>query len=137
MRGMRVALAAIGVIALVGCGKDSVLGVSSNIVAGSYILRTINGSDLPYTIQRVGADSTQVLGETLVLADGGIFSIAGSARVTESGVTSTESYSLDGTYTVNAGTLILTFSDGGRESGTVSGGTITLASAGFTLVYRR
>lgn len=137
MRGLPGVLTAICVIALVGCGKDAVLGVETNTVIGSYTLRTINGSDLPYTIQRIGADSTQVLNETLVLATGGIFSITGASRVTASGVTTTESYSLDGTYTVDTRDLILTFSDGGRESGTVSGGTVTLASSGFTLVYRK
>lgn len=137
MRGLRGVLAAICVIAFVGCGKDSVLGVQTGTVTGSYVLRTIDGSDLPFTIQRIGADSTQVLNETLVLATGGIFSISGAARVTASGVTTTETYSLDGTYTVDTQDLILTFSDGGRESGTVSGGTVTLLSSGFTLVYRR
>lgn len=137
MRGPLKVVAALVLTILAGCGKDSVLGVGETTATGSYILRTINGDALPATIQKIGSDSTEVLNETLVLADGAIFSISGASRVTEGGVSRTESYDLDGTYTLNATALILTFSTGGRESGTVSGGTLTLTSGGFTLVYRK
>ena len=128
---------ALGLLPLVGCGKDSVLGVQSSSVAGSYILRTINGNDLPFTIQQIGDDKTEVLNETLSLTDAGTFALQGNIRVTEAGVTTTEPYDGDGTFTRNGTALTLTFTSGGREAGTVSNGTLTLSSGGFTLLYRR
>jgi hypothetical protein len=137
MRGAVKALLVVVAVALAACGKDSVLGVGgSGSVAGSYTLRTINGNNLPFTVEQIGDDKTEVLSETMVLGDS-TFSLSGSARVTAAGVTTTEPYANDGTFTQNGSSVILTFSSGARESGTVSSGTLTLASGGFTLVYRR
>jgi hypothetical protein len=137
MRNSIKMILALGLLALVGCGKDSVLGVQSSSVAGSYVLRTINGNDLPFTIQQIGDDKTEVLNETLSLTDAGTFALQGNIRVTEAGVTTTEPYDGDGTFTRNGTALTLTFTSGGREAGTVSNGTLTLSSGGFTLLYRR
>jgi len=137
MRGSMKVVVALILSTVAGCGKDSVLGVGTTTATGSYILRTINGNDLPVTVERIGDDSTEVLSETLVIADDATFAVSGTARVTESGVTGTESYALDGTYTLTGTALVLDFSSGVREAGTLSGGTLTLASAGFTLVYRK
>jgi len=131
------AVVALVLIAVTGCGKDSVLGVGTTTATGSYVLRTINGNDLPVTVEKIGDDSTEVLSETLVLADDATFALSGTVRVTESGVTGTESHALDGTYTLTGTALVLDFSSGVREAGTLSAGTLTLASAGFTLVYRK
>jgi hypothetical protein len=137
MRGAVKALLVVAAVALVACGKDSVLGVGgSGSVAGSYTLRTINGNNLPVTVEQIGDDKTEVLSETMVLGDG-TFSLQGSIRVTEGGLTTTQPYANDGTFTQNGSAVILTFSSGARESGTASGGTLTLVSGGFTWVYRR
>lgn len=119
------------------CGGDSTAPRTTTI-AGSYVLRTVNGSPLPYLVAEIGADKLEWLNETVTLSEGGTFTQQGSFRLTQNGVVSTESHSDTGSYTRNGTAISFYFnSDGSSPTGTVSGNTITVAFSGYSLVYHK
>lgn len=125
-------------ISLMACGGDSATGPGSASIAGSYTLRTVNGSNLPYTILQVGADKIELINETITVAEGGTFTQQGTVRFTENGVVTNETYADAGTYTRNGTAVTFRFnSDGSIGTGTVDNGTITVGYEGYSYVYRK
>ena len=120
----------------VGCGGGDSTGPDDS-VAGTYSLRTVNGSNLPFIVLQVGADKLELTADVLTLTDAGSFTQITTFRVTEGGQVTTSTVADAGSYTRTGTAISATFNSGGTATGTISGGTITVAQDGFSYVYRK
>jgi len=139
MKRVLLVLSALGAPGLAACGGDGGTGPTSASIAGTYVLRTINGADLPYTLVDLVVFKVELIAGSLVLAQGGTYTAQTTTRFIEEGVVvSTETDEESGKYTVSGQTITLTEdSDGRLLTGTVSGNTITVTDSGLTAVYRK
>ena len=116
-----VALATVG-----ACGGDSVTSTTASAsLAGTYTLRTINGTALPFVLQS-GTNSVTVTADAITVADGGTWSEAGAYRQTVNGQTTSQVISDGGTWT-RAGASVA------FSSRTTSGYSGTFTGSGFNL----
>lgn len=132
-------LAAVALVA--GLAACSDLTGPSGSANGRYVLRTVNGSYLPYGL---GQDNTgayvEVVADTLWLDPGGSYEDRVTFRNTY--LDGTESFDRqieDGTWTANNGSIqFYDQTDGGvTYQGSVSGSLLTEISQGYTQVYAR
>lgn len=68
---------------------------------GTYTLRTVNGSSLPFTVSQTGNDSERVTGGNFVLGPGSAFSNTTTVQTTRSGQVTSAANTCTGTYTRN------------------------------------
>jgi hypothetical protein len=132
---MRRFVALLAFAALAACGGDS--SITPGTVTGSYSLRTVNGSPLPFTVIQIGADKIEITGDVIILNEGGTFTETTSQRTTENGVVTTSTIDDAGTYTLTGTAITLTSPESGSISGAVSGGTMTLTLEGLAAVYSK
>src|SRR6059058_2655172 len=126
MRYLKTIFAAVALATATACANNDVVSPNGSIV-GSWSLRTINGSSLPYFID----SRTELTGERLNLFSDGTYADVASYS---DGSTFTE----NGFYTVNNNAI--TFNDQTDRltySGSVSGNVLTEISGSFTAVYQR
>jgi hypothetical protein len=107
-------------------------------VVGTWRLQTVNGLQLPFTLEGAGADKVDLTAEAITLVAPSRVTMVTTFRVTEGGNVSSESVPDAGTYAVNGSTVTFKFdSDGSTPTATVNGDTMTLGDIGLTFVYRR
>jgi hypothetical protein len=107
-------------------------------VVGTWQLQTVNGQGLPYLVAQSGADKIEVTSDVLTVAEGGAFTEITTIRVTSSGTVTTQSIPDAGTYTINGTAVNFTFqSDGSNGTGTLNESTLTVATQGVSLVYKK
>jgi hypothetical protein len=132
-------VAALFLAAFVACGSDSSTNPGAN-VAGNYSLRTVNGSQLPYTLSSSGVNKLEITDDVVIINDGGTYTESGHTRTTTSTGVTTQSVVDAGTYTLNGTAITFRSSvDGSSTFGTVSGSTLTIAdvNAGISAVYSK
>ena len=133
---MRRFVALLAFAALAACGGDSSTSPAS--VTGSYTLRTVNGTPLPYTLIQLGNFKYEITSDVITLNDGGTFTESGADRTTEEDGTVTTSTITDaGTYTLAGTAITLNSPDSGSINGSVSDGTLTLTGEGVVAVYSK
>ena len=123
-------------ISLVACGGDSPTSPASASIAGTYQLKTVNGSPLPFTYQS-GLDKIVVTSDVITVADGGTWTETGHFTLTYNGQTSDQVISDVGTWT-RAGTEVSFYSTRQGEvsySGTFTGGGFSLSDAAFNYTF--
>ena len=121
----RIAFYALTAASLSACTMDT-LGPSGS-VAGTYSLRRINGSTLPYTF----SSSSRLISDDLTLYQDGTF--ADVSRY-DSGATSTD----QGFYTSDNGSLTFESSESGLTyQGSVTDDVLTEVVNGYTQVFQR
>ena len=131
---MRRILMTLVLAAAAACGDNSTgLGAS---VEGTYTLRTINGTALPYTVQS-GTTTVRVIDDVITLNLNGTYSEIGHTQTTFNGVTTTDTGTDTGTYTTAGTAITLRSNDGTSISGTVNGGTLTIVDQGLAAVFTR
>lgn len=118
--------------AWVGCGDDSTEPVE---ISGRYELRTVNGSNLPYTVLQVGTTRIEILSGFLNLNGDGTFSSSLTTRTTQGTSTSTTSDTGSGTWTQTGNQLSFRESDGTQATGVLSGTQITSVVENVSLVF--
>lgn len=119
------------------CGDNNSTNPATASVAGTYTLRTINGTALPFTLFGSGANKVEITSDVVVLNEGGTWTETGNVRTTTNGQATNESSTDSGTYTRNGTAITLTSAASGSLSGTVSNGTLTLTDQGLSAVYTR
>jgi hypothetical protein len=130
---MRRFVALLAFAALAACGDST----SPDSVTGTYTLRTVNGSPLPYPVLQSSADTIEITSDMISLNDGGKFAELGTARSTQNGVVTTSTIADAGTYTVTGTAIILVSAQFGSISGSVSGGTLTRTTQGLVAVFQK
>ncbi|MCY7380907.1 MAG: hypothetical protein LH467_16425 [Gemmatimonadaceae bacterium] len=122
--------------ALLACGGDGSTSPGASI-AGAYSLTTVNGAPLPFVAQQAGTYKYEITADTYTLADGATWTEVRADRTTSNGAITTSTKSDAGTWSRNGTSITLTSPANGAVSGTVSGNTLTLSSAGNTMVFTK
>lgn len=118
------------------CGGDST-GPDTNI-AGAYSLRTVNGANLPFVLEQVGADKVELTADVFTFTDTGTFTQITTLRSTENGQVTTGTIPDAGSYTRSGTAITVAFLSGSPTvTGTIGGGTFTIAAGGYSGVYRK
>src|SRR5687767_4985621 len=93
------AVAMMSVLALPACSDSSGPGGNGD-VAGTYTLRTVNGSNVPFTILQVGSTyRLEILSGSVVINSNGTYTETASLRETNGTVVTTEQQNSNGTWT--------------------------------------
>jgi predicted small lipoprotein YifL len=124
-------------VILAGCGSDGPPNAGPASVVGTYTLRTINGSPLPYTVVQFDDNKVEVMAYALTLEAGGTWTESGTVRVTEGGTVTTLPSANTGTYTLTGNVISLVGPEARTVSGTVDGVTLRLTEEGFLTVYTK
>ena len=131
-------LAAI-VFAVAACGGDAGTGPAAVSIAGTYALKTVNSSPLPYTMPDDGTGKVEILADSYTLTGDGKYTGATQFRLTPPGQPASV-YTMDshGTYAISGSTVTLTDADDPTDKAvaTLSGKTLTINVDGFALVYQ-
>ena len=131
---MRRALIGLVVVFSVACFSDTLTG--SSTVNGSYVLRTINGSQLPYTTAGSGANKTETLDDVINFYEGGTYAESGHTRTTVNGQATDAANSESGSYGLLGTSVTMKSSNGLRERRPqIEANTMTLVENGLTLVF--
>ena len=135
---MRNAMAVVAVLGLLtACGSDSSTQPTSNTIAGSWALQTVNGSTLPFTYSQQGANKAEVLSDVATVDAHGAYTQITQVRLTINGQVTTQSLSDAGTYTLNGTALTLKSNDGSSVTASLSGSTFTLVIDGVAYIYKK
>lgn len=123
-------------LALLACGGDDSTGPGASI-AGAYSLTTVNGAPLPFVVQQAGTFKREITADTYTLAAGGTWTEVRAERTTSNGAVTTSTITDAGTWSRNGTSITLTSPASGALAGTVSGNTLSLSSAGNTMVFTK
>lgn len=147
IRRLSAALSLLVALAVSGCIRD-VAGVAgpgtkvsgttgssgSSDIAGTYILRTVNGQPLPY-VYTSGTDTYSLLDDSFTLTSTGSWSEVWHEQHTIAGVTSNKAYADGGTYTVNTSGIAFKSTMAGSSQSwqsTYSNGSLTMSGQATT-----
>jgi hypothetical protein len=120
------------------CGSDSSGPDDDGPFSGTYSLRTINGTALPYTVGEVEGFKLEIVSDVFTFNENRTFRDIAVTRETENGVPTTVTDTIDGTFVVLNNTIQLTETGGQQLTATLSGGnTMTASGQGLTFVYRK
>ena len=123
---------------LLACGDDSATAPTTDSVAGTWSLQSINGTALPYVVFQIGADKVELVSDVVVAVASGTFTQTTVVRTTASGQVTTESQADAGTWSLNGTAVTFQFNgDGTTGTGSISGNSMTIAESGFAFVYRK
>ena len=125
-------------LALAACGGDPPASPNSASIAGTYQLKTVNGSGLPFTYQS-GLNKIVVTNDVLTVADGGTWTETGQFTLTFNGQTTNQVISDHGTWT-RAGTVVSFYSvqqAAVSYSGTFTGSAFSVSDDLFTYTFVR
>jgi len=124
-------------VTLAACASDSSTNTGPASVAGTYTLRTVNGSPLPYTLFDFGGDKYEITAGAVTLEAGGRWTATSADRTTEGTSVVTSTFTTTGTYTL-AGTVITLVSPGTSiVSGSVDRGKMSLTQDGVITVFTK
>ena len=118
------------------CGGDSPTSPASASIAGTYQLKTVNGSPLPFTYQS-GLNKFVVTSDAITVADGGTWTETGHFTMTYNGQTTDQVVSDGGTWT-RAGTAVSFYSAQQGTvsySGTFTGNGFSVSDAAFSYTF--
>jgi hypothetical protein len=124
-------------ILLVGACSDSSGPGGESSITGTYILKTVNGSPLPFVLIQVGSDKLEIVSARLTLNSDMTFGDRSTIRLTEAGQVTTEEDMSVGTYTRTGNTVVLRFSDGAQQALVINGRALSGTIEGFSFVYER
>jgi hypothetical protein len=101
---------------------------------GTYALVSLNGRSLPTNITE-GGTQIEVISGTLTLGGGGTVRTSTTYRSSPGATPVTNEVS--GTYTMQGSTLSFSYTNGGRNTGTLSGNTLQMVNEGVVWSYQR
>jgi hypothetical protein len=123
---------------LTACGGGT---TSPTSITGNYVLRTVNGNNLPASVGMTAVERYELLSGNFNLKADNTWSGALAQRTTTlaTGAVVTLSSPFNGTYAENNGSITLTDASD-QYPGTVGGGTLTVSATArtggtFTLVF--
>ncbi len=117
-------------------GSDKAIGPTLASISGTYDLKTINGSNLPFVVAQTGSNKTEITAD-VVTATGSAFTELLTVRATQNGQVTTQTFSDAGSFTLNGNAVTFAYQDGSTGTGTVSGNTFTVAVDGFSFFYQK
>ena len=137
-RAMRYFVSCLLMVVVAACGSDSPTQPTPASVVGTWNLKTVNGSALPYLVPQDDFDALELLGDVLTVDANGTFRQLSQIRVTQDAEASMESVPDSGSYALNGTAVTFTYeSDASPRIASLAGNTLTFAEAEFTLVYKK
>lgn len=130
---MRKLLAAVAMMALVGC-SDNVTDPITGSIAGVYRIQSVNGSSLPYVVPN-SQDSEVVTDDVITMDDTGTWSEVYFYRT--NGSSTVQSLNFNGQYYRSGANITLTENGQTQYSGTFDGRQLHFVAGNATLVYSR
>jgi hypothetical protein len=130
MRKLQIPILAATLVAAAACGGDSSTGPSPAAISGTYGLKTINSSPLPYAMPDDGTGKVEIIADSYTLAADGKYTSVTQVRITPTGGSATDmSFDSKGTFTNSGKTVTLTDSDDPTNviTGTIDGTALTSA----------
>jgi hypothetical protein len=124
------------VIVAAGCGDAKGPDADASLY-GTYTLRTVNGSPLPFTVFELGSDRVEFLDARLTLKRGDTWETWAKIRLTQGPTVTTDEDSGGGTFTRTGNTLTLRDADGDEFVVVVSGSRLTTTDGGYTFVFEK
>jgi hypothetical protein len=125
-------------VAAAGCGDG---GSGAESIHGTYVLRNVNGLELPFTRFSAGSESIVVLDGTVTLEANGSFTRATTERSTSSQGTTTTTRTCGGTYEQGGPDLVFTETSGegcgGTRTGSLVGSNLIVNVGGSAYGYRK
>ena len=139
---MRRSAAVLFGLLLLGCSSDNSVSADIDAAVGVYVLQTINGSPLPYNAGNQGGVDVVIVNDQYTIMAGHTYTSEGTLRLTQFGVTVTQSVTESGSWTLDGATLTLTISSSslgqtGNYSGSLTTSSLTLNQMGFVGVYKK
>jgi hypothetical protein len=133
---MRKTLMIAAVVSALGCSGDGMVG--SSTVNGTYTLRSVNGSALPYTVTSAGTDKTEILDDAITLYEGFTYEETAHLRVTANAQATTQTNHTTGSFALLGNSISLRTSAGVIAMvGVIEGNTMTIPLAGITEVFKK
>ena len=130
------ALLGVVVMLSLGCLDDGIVGSPTS--AGTYTLRTVNGSPLPYVLTQTATSKTELLDRAITLYEGFSYAESGHLRTTAGSQVTTETIARGGTWAVSGNSISLQSNAGGPlVLAIMHGNTMTIVEAGLTMVFRK
>lgn len=135
---VRAATLALILVFVAACG-GSESPTTPATIAGTYTLRTVNGSPLPFLVSGGGATKSEIVDGTLTVNDGGGWAESGHLRNTVNGTvtTSASNFVGSGYYTLSGTAITLSGPGAGPFSGSVSSGALSVAVRGYLYGYAK
>lgn len=121
----------------IGCGRDSATQPAEASIVGTWDLRTINGSSLPFVLSQSGADKAEVMSDVATADDHGAYTEVTQFRTTLNGQATTQAFTDAGTYTVNGNAVTLRSGDGSSVTASLSENTFAISSGAFVYIYKK
>src|SRR5688500_203154 len=116
----------------VACFDDSIVG--SSTVSGTYTLRTVNGSPLPYVLSETATTKTELLDRAITLHEALTYIESGHLRTTENGEATTVTTQKSGSYALLGNSVAFSSNTGGPTTiALVDGNTMTFVEPDMTL----
>lgn len=138
MRRLRTIALLVTTLAAAGCGNG---GSDAEPIYGTYVLRNVNGLELPFTRFSAGSESIVVLDGTVTIDANGSFSRATTERSTSSQGTTTTTRTCGGTYEQGGPDLVFTEANGegcgGTRTGSLIGSNLIMNVGGSAYGYRK
>lgn len=111
-------------------------------VTGEWHLKTVNGSEPPFTISNTPPVKIDILDDVITLRESGRFVEVASFRINDGGNISSDIDNAEGTFTVNGSTVTLTYDgDGSIYTAVVSGNSMSILDTDWdpdlTFVFSR
>lgn len=122
-------------------GRAVAEGVSSSdSMAGSYSLRSVNGQSLPYILAKTTAKQNEWMADIITFSSDGTYIQESTIRSTAFGIAATAIKKESGTWTRSGTEITLRSTSNSRQpsaTATFSDGTMTLVSGGVALIYKK
>ena len=133
---MRSVVVGLVVACSVGCFDDSIVG--SSTVTGTYTLRTVNGSPLPYVLSETATSKTELLDRAITLHEASTYAESGHLRTTENGEATTIATQASGSYSLFGNSISFNNNAGAPTTiAIIDGNTMKFVEPGMTLVFRK
>jgi hypothetical protein len=106
-------------------------------VIGTYTLKSVSGSPLPYQLPEVGPIKVHVLDDMIILTPSGTYSEVGHKLFTNGTMASVATPVDAGNFRRRGDAITMESLLIGVWSGTIKGSTLTLEQQGLTLIYEK
>lgn len=124
------------VLAQAACWSDKVTG--SSTVFGTYTLRTVNGTSLPFTVSGSGTTKSEILSDTIFLYEGFTFAESSHYRNT-AGATATNETRIDnGSFSLLGNSVSFRSNDGSPVATyVIEADVMTVVKPGLTMAFKK
>lgn len=133
---MRRLVIALLVASQTACWSDKVTG--SSTVFGTYTLRNVNGSSLPFTVSGSGTNKSEIVGDTIWLYEGFTFAKSTHYRNTVNGTVADQKITDSGAFSLLGNSASFFSNDGSAvKTYVIDADVINVVKPGLTMPFRK